>query len=102
MKKIHGLQNQIQSPNQLILCINTAGKQRNSCQIKSNVIDTLNDADNLDDFEDICINTAIDTISVNIASKSKNSNYDGMIEFRAPSSARGKHFDLNLVTIFNT
>ena len=32
-------------------------KKRNPRQIKSNVNDTLNDADNLDDFEDTCINT---------------------------------------------
>jgi hypothetical protein len=38
----------------------------------------LNDADN---FKDTCINTAIDTIS------SKNGNSDGMIAFRAQSSA---------------
>jgi hypothetical protein len=45
-------------------------------------------ADNLDDFEDTRINTSIDAISaISIASTSKNSNYDGMIAFRAPSSA---------------
>jgi hypothetical protein len=42
----------------------------------------LNDADN---FKDTCINTAIDTISA--TSKSKNGNSDGMIAFRAQSSA---------------
>jgi hypothetical protein len=31
------------------------------------------------------------TRSAFIASTSKNSNYDGMIAFRAPSSARGKN-----------
>jgi len=55
-----------------------------------NVNDTLNDADNFENFEDTCINTAIDTISAAIASTSKNGNSDGMIAFRAPSSARGK------------
>ncbi len=44
----------------------------------------LNVADN---FKDTCINTAIDTISATIASTSKNGNSDGMIAFRAPSSA---------------
>ena len=34
---------------------------------------TLDDADNLDYFEEICINTTIDTISATIASTSKNS-----------------------------
>ena len=43
----------------------------------------LNDAD-------IWINTAIDTISATIASTSKNGNSDGMIAFRAQSSAWGK------------
>ena len=66
------------------------GKKRNPRQIKSNVNDTLNDAENLDDFEDICINTAIDTISATIAATSKNSNSDGITVFRSPSSARGK------------
>jgi hypothetical protein len=48
--QIHqGLQNQIQ--NQLI---NTAGKKRNSRQIKSNINDILNDADNFENFEDTC------------------------------------------------
>jgi hypothetical protein len=47
----------------------------------------LNDADN---YKDTCINTAIDTISATIASTSKNGNSDGMIAFRAQSSARGK------------
>ena len=45
---------------------------------------------NLDDFEDTYINTSIDTISATIASTSKNSNSDGMIAFKAPSSARDK------------
>jgi len=53
-------------------------------------ISTLNDAVNLDDFEDTRINTSIDAISASIASTSKNSNYDRMTAFRAPSSARGK------------
>jgi len=44
----------------------------------------LNDADN---FKDTCINTAIDTISAIIATKSKNGNSDRMIAFRAQSSA---------------
>ncbi len=44
----------------------------------------LNDADN---FKDTCINTAINTISASIASTSKNGNSDGMISFRAQSSA---------------
>jgi hypothetical protein len=47
----------------------------------------LNDADN---FKDICVNTAIDTISATIASTSKNGNSDGMMTFRAQSSAWGK------------
>ncbi len=47
-----------------------------------NVNDTLNDADNFENFEDTCINTAIDTISAAIASTSKNGNSDGMIAFR--------------------
>jgi hypothetical protein len=47
----HGLQNQIQNQKQLI---NTAGKKRNSRQIKSNVNDILNDADNFENFEDTC------------------------------------------------
>jgi hypothetical protein len=50
----------------------------------------LNDADNFDDFEDTRINTAIHTISATITSKSKNGISDGMIAFRAQSSARGK------------
>jgi hypothetical protein len=45
----HGLQNQIQ-------------------KVMSN--DTLNDADNLENFENTCINTAIVTISATIASSS--------------------------------
>jgi hypothetical protein len=44
---------------------------------------TLNDSDNLDDFKDTCINTAIDAISATLASSSKNSDYDGMIAFSA-------------------
>ncbi len=40
-----------------------------------------------DNFKDTCINTAIDTISATIASTSKNGNFDGMIAFRAQSSA---------------
>ena len=40
----------------------------------------MNDADNLDDFEDICINTAIDTISATIAYTSKNSDSDGIMK----------------------
>jgi len=34
------------------------GQKRNPRQIKSNVNDTLNDAYNLEDFEDTCVNTA--------------------------------------------
>ncbi len=71
-------------------CINRARKKRNPRQIKSNVNDTLNDADNFENFEDTCINTAIDTISATIASTSKNGNSDCIIAFRAPSSALGK------------
>ncbi len=60
-------------------CINTANKKRNPHQIKSNINDTLNDADN---WQDTCINSAIDTISsATIASKSKNFNSDGIIAF---------------------
>ena len=44
----------------------------------------------MENFEDTCINTAIDTISATIASTSKNGNSDGMTAYRAPSSARGK------------
>ncbi len=55
-------------------------KKRNPRQIKSNENDTLNDADNLENFEDTCINTAIDTISATIASTSKNGNSDGMYD----------------------
>ncbi len=55
-------------------------------QLRHWTVPTLNDADNLENFEDTCINTAIDTISATIASTSKN----GIIAFRAPSSARGK------------
>jgi len=44
----------------------------------------LNVADN---FKDTCIYTAIDTISATIAFTSKNGNSDGMIAFRAQSSA---------------
>ncbi len=48
--QIHqGLQNQIQYQ-----LINTAGKKRNSRQIKSNINDILNDADNFENFEDTC------------------------------------------------
>jgi hypothetical protein len=55
----------IQNPNQLIL---TTDKKRNLRQIKSNINDTLNDADNLEDFEDTCVNTApIEIISATIA-----------------------------------
>jgi hypothetical protein len=64
--------------------------KRNHRQIKSNVNDTLNDADNPEDFEEICFYTAIDTISATINATSKNSNSDHMIELRAPLSARGK------------
>jgi hypothetical protein len=42
------------------------------------------------DFEEFCINTAIYTISSAMASTSKNTNSDGMITFRAPSSKRDK------------
>jgi hypothetical protein len=56
-------------------------------KIKSNVNDTPNYADNLEIFEDTCINTAIDTISATIASTSKNGNSDVMTAYRAPSSA---------------
>jgi len=57
----------------------------------------LNDADN---FRDTCINTAIDTITATIASTSKNDNSDGMIAFRAQSSALGKG-TLMLATTFD-
>jgi hypothetical protein len=56
---------------------------------------SLNDADN---FKDTCINTAIDTISANIASTSKNVNSDGIKAFRVPSSARGKFTIVPAVT----
>jgi hypothetical protein len=65
-------------------------KKRNPRQIKSNVNESLNNADNLENFEETCINTAIDTISTTIASTSKNSNSDCMTAYRAPSSAQGK------------
>jgi hypothetical protein len=51
-----------------------SAKKRNPRQIKSNVDDTRNDADNLDDFKDTCFNTAIDTISATIAFTSKKCN----------------------------
>jgi len=43
--------------------------------IKSNVNDTLNNDDNFENFENTCINTAIDTISATIASTSKNEHH---------------------------